>query len=60
MTLETQYKNYKIDNPNSNVTFDEWKVMLGKRLEDAVKQLNLDKLTSKDIEDEYRDIKKTN
>jgi hypothetical protein len=28
-TLETQYKNYLLENPNSNLTFEEWKIRLG-------------------------------
>ena len=24
-TLETQYRNYLLDNPNSQITFEQWK-----------------------------------
>ena len=57
MTLETQYKNYKISNPESKITFDEWKVMLGKKLEESIKQINL---INKNNKDDNRDIKKLN
>lgn len=47
MTLETQYKNYKITNPDTYLTFEQWKEMLGKKLErglsDLVKSLNEEK-----------------
>lgn len=31
-TLETQYKNYQLDNPDSTLTFDEWKEQLGNNI----------------------------
>lgn len=31
-TLETQYRNFKIDNPNSKMTFDEWQILLGESI----------------------------
>mgnify|MGYP003342156501 FL=1 len=39
MTLETQYKNYKIRNPESTLTFDEWKEFFGKQLEKGIKEI---------------------
>jgi hypothetical protein len=42
MTLETQYKNYKTANPESALTFVEWKILFGKKLEKAIKELDLD------------------
>lgn len=38
-TLETQYKNYLKDNPDSEFTFDEWRVWLGKELSKALDKL---------------------
>lgn len=49
MTLETQYKSYKIANPESNLTFEEWKVQLGHKLEKAITEINLDELTNKKV-----------
>jgi hypothetical protein len=42
-TLETQYKNFLLENPNSKITFEEWKEWLGKQLEEELKRLKLDK-----------------
>ena len=42
-TLETQYKNFLLGNPNSKITFEEWKEWLGKQLEEELKRLKLDK-----------------
>jgi hypothetical protein len=42
-TLETQYKNFLLENPESMLTFDEWKEWLGKQLEEALKDINLNK-----------------
>lgn len=34
-TLETQYKNWKKENPHSKYTFEEWKLkILGEKLND--------------------------
>ena len=38
-TLETQYKNYLKDNPDSKFTFDEWKKWLGDQINEALKDL---------------------
>ena len=38
-TLETQYKNYLLENPDSKFTFDEWKVWLGNQLNEALEDL---------------------
>ena len=38
-TLETQYKNYLKDNPDSEFTFDEWRVWLGEQIKEALKDL---------------------
>lgn len=45
MTLETQYKNYKIANPDTDLTFEQWKEMLGRQLEKGLSDLvkNLEK-----------------
>lgn len=43
MTLETQYKNYKIVNPESALTFEEWKIVFGKKLEKTISELGLNK-----------------
>jgi hypothetical protein len=42
-TLETQYKNFLLENPESMLTFDEWKEWLGKQLEESLKDINLNK-----------------
>lgn len=39
MTLETQYKYFKLANPESNWTFEEWRNDLGKKLGKAIKEL---------------------
>lgn len=38
-TLETQYKNYKLDNPKSTFTFEEWKEWLGENLKKELEKL---------------------
>ena len=38
-TLETQYKNYLLENPDSKFTFDEWKEWLGNQLNEALEDL---------------------
>ena len=38
-TLETQYRNFLTDNPESQFTFDEWKLWLAKSIEDSMKRL---------------------
>ena len=42
-TLETQYKNYLNDNPNSEITFDEWKEWFGNQLVNAFKKMEENK-----------------
>lgn len=42
-TLETQYKNFLLENPKSKLTFDEWKEWLGKQLEEALKDIKSNK-----------------
>ena len=42
-TLETQYKNFLLENPESKLTIDEWKEWLGKQIEEELKRLKLDK-----------------
>jgi hypothetical protein len=39
-TLETQYKNFKSENPNSNFTFDQWFDWHGDQLIEAMKKIN--------------------
>jgi len=38
-TLETQYKNYLLENPNSNLTFEEWKIRLGDIISNGIEIL---------------------
>lgn len=39
-TLETQYKNYKKENPNSKYNFEEWMEKVHKPyLQDAIEQI---------------------
>jgi hypothetical protein len=40
-TLETQYKNFKINNPDSTFTFEEWKEDMGKKMEKGFKELKI-------------------
>ena len=42
-TLETQYENFLLENPESNITFEEWKVLLGKQLEQVIKDIEENK-----------------
>ena len=42
-TLETQYKNFLLENPESNITFEEWKILLGKQLEQVIKEIEENK-----------------
>jgi hypothetical protein len=41
-TLETQYKNYKLDNPDSTFTFEEWKQWLGENLKKELEKFKED------------------
>lgn len=41
-TLETQYKNFLLENPESKLTFDEWKEWLGKQIGEELKRLKID------------------
>ena len=38
-SLETQYENYLLENPESKLTFEEWTVLLGKKLEQVLKDI---------------------
>ena len=38
-SLETQYENYLLENPESKLTFEEWTVLLGKNLEQVFKDI---------------------
>lgn len=38
-TLETQYKNFKIQNPNSTFTFEEWQQWFSSKLGEEIKRL---------------------
>ena len=42
-TLETQYENFLLKNPELKITFEEWKVLLGKQLEQVLKDIEKDK-----------------
>jgi hypothetical protein len=37
-TLETQYKNFMSENPDSTFTFDEWKKWFGENLVKGIKE----------------------
>jgi hypothetical protein len=39
-TLKTQYKNYKLKNPNSSLLFEEWKDLFSVMLSNGIKNLN--------------------
>ena len=41
-TLETQYKNFKIQNPNSTFTFEEWQQWFSSKLGEEIKRLKED------------------
>jgi hypothetical protein len=43
MTLETQYKNFKTKNPESNLTFDEWKSEIFKKMINTLESMSDDK-----------------
>jgi hypothetical protein len=38
-TLETQYKNYLIDNPDSILTFNEWKIQFGENIKSTLQRM---------------------
>ena len=38
-TLETQYKNYLLKNPDSKFTFEEWKEAWSKEFKEALTEL---------------------
>jgi hypothetical protein len=38
-TLETQYKNFKIDNPDSTLTYDEWLKNFGESIKTSMQKL---------------------
>lgn len=42
-TLETQYKNFLLENPELKLTFDEWKEWLKKQFEESLKDIKLNK-----------------
>ena len=42
-TLETQYKNYLLNNPDSKFTFEQWKEWLGNQLKEALEDLKRQK-----------------
>lgn len=42
-TLETQYKNFLLDNTDSKLTFEEWKEWLGKQIGEELKRLKIEK-----------------
>lgn len=39
MTLETQYKNFKLAHPESTKTFEEWREDLGNSIQEGLKNL---------------------
>ena len=39
MTLETQYKNFKLAHPESTKTFEEWQEDLGNSIQEGLKKL---------------------
>ena len=38
-SLETQYENHLLNNPESKLTFEEWMILLGKNLEQVFKDI---------------------
>jgi hypothetical protein len=38
-TLETQYKNFLLDNPDSKFIFEEWKEWFGKQMVESIKNM---------------------
>ncbi len=38
-TLETQYKNFKIDNPDSTLTYDEWLKNIGESIKTSMQKI---------------------
>ena len=38
-SLETQYENYLLENPESKLTLEEWMVLLGEKLEQVLKDI---------------------
>ena len=53
-TLETQYKNYQVEFPESKLTFDEWKKDFGRKistaLEKCLKRINDPEYKQKQID----------
>ena len=41
-TLETQYRNFLSDDPESKFTFDEWKLWLAESIEASMKKLSIE------------------
>jgi len=54
-TLETQYKNYQNENPESSLTFEEWKKnfgsRMGNRISEILKKINTPEYKQKRIEE---------
>jgi hypothetical protein len=38
-TLETQYKNFQLENPESNLSFDEWKIQFGENIKSSLQRM---------------------
>ena len=57
-TLETQYKNFKIDNPDSTFTFDEWKIQFGENVKSSMRkmfdEINTPEYKQKQIEEHQK------
>lgn len=47
MTLESQYKEYMLKNPESTFTYDEWLSWWGLSLKEAIEQLEEEKADHK-------------
>ena len=39
MTLQSQYKRFLFENPESTFTFEEWKIWFGSKLKDSFSKL---------------------
>jgi hypothetical protein len=53
-TLETQYKNYLIDNPESTLTFDEWKEDFGTKIMTSMQKI-MDEINRPEFKQEQID-----
>jgi hypothetical protein len=47
-TLETQYKNYLLDNPDSDITFEEWKIQLVESIKKSIEEFEKNKIMTEE------------